>query len=102
MKNYDRMVDVLTEEKERVAEAGSNRQGDVHLVFRKAIGPCCSLHLTTPYERIFGQHLRSIILNLARENGLEGVSIEAEDHGAWDYVFQARFEACCRKWLQKI
>ncbi len=101
MKNRDRSRDEKREVAGRIVKAGSNRQGDVLLVFQTAEGPC-SLHLTTPYERIFGPHLRSMIMRLVQENGLEGVSIIAEDNGAWDYVFQARFEACCRKWVRTI
>lgn len=51
------------------------------------------IELTSPVKRQYGEHLETVVAEVARGAGYTDVKINVQDKGAWDYALRARIEA---------
>ncbi len=78
-------------------KAGRQDRGDIEITFTPLPpGSGIDIELKTSVERLYGEKLRSEIMESLKALGVKDCRISAVDDGALPYVVQARVEAAVR------
>jgi len=70
--------------------AGTLESGDIMIEIRKSEKPGISVELTSTVGNQFGKQIEKAIITAAKECGLDGVEIVANDKGSLDCTIRAR------------
>lgn len=80
----------------RVARAGTLESSDISIAVRPN-EEGNRIILTSSVEEQFGEAIRSTILEVVEQMGIENAMIEAIDHGALDCTIRARVETALER-----
>lgn len=81
---------------QRTAHAGTLESSDIYVTVRPC-GEGLFISLTSSVERQFGDAIRAVIEETAKEMGVSQAVIEAADHGALDCTIRARVETALKR-----
>ncbi len=76
--------------------AGKSQRGDIEITYEPSQGEKIEVELTTSVGRLYGEKIRTEILNTAKSLGISSGKFLAVDDGALPYVIRARVEAAIR------
>ena len=77
---------------EKNGVAGTLESGDIMVEIRPSDKSGVNVELESTVMNLFGKQIREVILETAKECGLEDVEIIAHDKGALDCTLKARVE----------
>ena len=81
-------------------QAGSDAKHDL-LIQLELTGTTRDLELHSKVEKKFGDAIREDVNEVLDEFGIQGVKIQIDDLGAWDFAIKARVRTAVKRALKK-
>lgn len=81
-------------------KAGSDSKHDL-LVQLELTGSTRELELHSKVEKKFGDAIREDVNEVLDEFGIQGVKLQIDDLGAWDFAIKARVRTAVKRALKK-
>ncbi|WP_125153961.1 citrate lyase acyl carrier protein [Clostridium rectalis] len=76
----------------KVAKAGTLESNDVLIMVMPSDKAGVEVEIESIVMKQFGEQIHKVLVEKAKELGLDGVKIQAQDKGALDYTLKARLE----------
>jgi citrate lyase subunit beta/citryl-CoA lyase len=76
---------------------GRDAKEDILLHLEKGDGEANAVYLESSVQNLYGRRIRELLEDSLRAAGVTGVTVQAQDKGALDWVIQARLEAGLRR-----
>lgn len=81
----------------KIAKAGTLESNDILIMVMPNDQAGVELELESIVMKQFGEQIKKVILETAKELGLDGVKIQAQDKGALDYTIKARLTTAVKR-----
>lgn len=87
----------LENEINKVAKAGTLESNDILIMVMPNDKPGVEIELESIVMKQFGEQIKKVLVEKAKELELDGVKIQAQDKGALDYTIKARLETAVNR-----
>ncbi|KAJ52269.1 citrate lyase subunit gamma (acyl carrier protein) [Clostridium tetanomorphum] len=81
----------------KVAKAGTLESNDILIMVMPNDKPGVEIELESIVMKQFGEQIKKVLVEKAKELELDGVKIQAQDKGALDYTIKARLETAVNR-----
>lgn len=80
------------------ATAGFDEKQDVLVTVEPAVaGSGVTIQLQSKVMRQYGKHIRKLLENTVKQQGMTDLTVYVKDNGAWDYTLIARVESAIER-----